>query len=117
MKADPAVGMSIGWVFLGLAILLELSGTVSMKLSEGFTRLWPSVLMFVFYGISFTSLNFALNYMSISVAYATWSGVGIALIAVAGIWLFDERLSLASVIWICVIIMGVVGLSMSAKTH
>ena len=109
--------MSAGWIFLGLAILLELSGTVSMKLSAGFTKLWPSITMFICYGISFTSLNFALNYMSMSVAYATWSGVGIALIAVAGIWFFDERLSLVSVMWICVIITGVVGLSMSAKTH
>ncbi|GBF73535.1 QacE family quaternary ammonium compound efflux SMR transporter [Paenibacillus sp. 598K] len=115
MKAEPVMG--IGWLLLGVAILLELSGTVSMKLSGGFTRLWPSIAMFICYGISFTSLNFALNYMSVSVAYATWSGVGIALIAIAGVLLFDERLSLVSMLWIGVIIIGVVGLSMSTKSH
>ncbi|TVX96453.1 DMT family transporter [Cohnella terricola] len=108
---------SLGWVFLGLAIALELSGTVSMKLSEGFTRLWPSIFMFVFYGTSFTCLNFALHYMNVSVAYAIWSGVGIVLIALAGYFLFAERLPLSSLLWMFVIIVGVIGLNISAKTH
>lgn len=66
----------MGWLFLALAIVLELSGTVSMKLSDSFTRLVPSVLMFAFYGASFTFLNFALGYMKVSTVYAVWSGGG-----------------------------------------
>jgi small multidrug resistance pump len=110
-------GTELGWLFLGIAIILELSGTVSMKLSEGFTRLWPSILMFLFYGISFTSLNYALRYMDMSVAYATWSGIGIVLISAAGIWLFNERLSVTSMLWMLVIVAGVIGLNMSSKLH
>ncbi|WP_313732038.1 DMT family transporter [Cohnella nanjingensis] len=107
----------MGWLFLSMAILLELSGTVSMKLSESFTRVVPSVLMFVFYGASFTSLNYALGYLEVSAVYAIWSGVGIVLIALAGYFIFQERLSLASVLWIGVIVIGVAGLSISNKGH
>lgn len=107
----------LGWLFLGLAIVLELSGTLSMKMSEGFSRLWPSVLMFLFYGISFTCLNYALRYMDMSVAYATWSGIGIVLISGAGAWFFHEKLSVTSMLWMFVIVVGVVGLNMSSKGH
>ena len=107
----------MGWLFLGLAIVMELLGTVSMKLSESFTRTVPSVMLFVFYGVSFTALNFALGYMEVSVVYAIWSGVGIVLIALAGFVVFGERLSLASIGWIAVIVIGVVGLSASQRGH
>lgn len=110
-------GSELGWLFLGLAIMLELSGTVSMKMSEGFSRLWPSIFMFLFYGISFTCLNYALRYMDMSVAYATWSGIGIVLISAAGVWFFRERLSTTSMLWMLVIVVGVVGLNMSSKGH
>jgi small multidrug resistance pump len=107
----------MGWLFLGLAIVMELLGTVSMKLSESFTRTVPSVMLFVFYGVSFTALNFALGYMEVSVVYAIWSGVGIVLIALAGFVVFGERLSPASIGWIAVIVIGVVGLSASHRGH
>lgn len=109
--------LAVGWVFLSLAIMLELSGTVSMKLSESFSRLVPSVLMFFFYGASFTFLNFALGYIDVSTAYAVWSGVGIVLIALVGYFVFHERLSLASILWIVVIVAGVIGLNISNKGH
>lgn len=112
MKGENA----LGWIFLTLAIVLELSGTVSMKMSEGFTRLWPSIWMFVCYGASFTFLNFALTYIPIGVAYAMWSGVGIVLITLAGVYLFHERVQFSSMIWITVIIIGIVGLKLSGKS-
>jgi len=105
----------LGWIFLSLAIVLELSGTVSMKLSDGFTRLWPSILMFVLYGASFTCLNFALSSIPVGVAYAIWSGVGIVLITLVGAFVFHERVHLSSMIWITVIIIGIVGLKISVK--
>ena len=105
----------MGWLFLALAIVLELSGTVSMKLSDSFTRLVPSVLMFLFYGASFTCLNFALVYMKVSTVYAVWSGIGIVLISVAGGILFQEKLSVPSILWIGVIVLGVIGLNLSGK--
>lgn len=107
----------MGWIWLGLAIALELSGTVSMKYSESFTKWLPSILMFLFYGGSFTCLNFALGYLQVSVAYAVWSGVGVVLIAVVGFLFFQEKLTLQSMLWIGVIIVGVVGLNMSSNGH
>lgn len=105
----------MGWLYLILAIVLEFSGTLSMKLSNGFTRWVPSVLMFVFYGSSFTFLNYALKSMRISVVYATWSGIGIVLISLAGSFLFREKMSLPSTLWMVIIVIGVVGLNISIK--
>lgn len=105
----------MGWLFLALAIVLELSGTVSMKLSDSFSRWGPSVLMFAFYGASFTCLNFALGYMKVSTVYAIWSGIGIVLISFVGEFVFQEKLSLSSMLWIGLIVIGVIGLNMSGK--
>jgi len=109
-------GHALGWIFLSLAIVLELSGTVSMKLSDGFTRVWPSILMFLFYGGSFTCLNYALTSIPVGVAYAIWSGVGIVAITLVGALAFHERVHLSSMLWITVILIGVVGLQLSGKS-
>ncbi len=108
---------NMGWLLLCCAIVLELSGTVSMKLSESFTKVVPSVLMFIFYGASFTLLNYALKYMEVSTVYAVWSGVGIVLITLAGYLFFQERLSVSSLLWIGVIVVGVIGLNISNNGH
>jgi small multidrug resistance pump len=106
-----------GAILLLLAILFELSGTTFMKLSAGFTKLWPSVLMFIFYGCSFTFLNFALTYMQVGIAYAIWSGVGIVLITLVGVVLFKELINMNQVLWMSLIIIGVIGLKVSSKVH
>ncbi|MCA0753509.1 multidrug efflux SMR transporter [Paenibacillus sp. N4] len=106
-----------GWMFLLLAILFELSGTTFMKLSAGFSKLWPSVWMFVLYGCSFTLLNFALSYMNVGIAYAIWSGVGIVLITVVGFVLFKESINLNQVFWMSLIVIGVIGLKTSGSVH
>ncbi|MBM6383677.1 MAG: multidrug efflux SMR transporter [Paenibacillus sp.] len=102
-----------GWILLALAIGLELSGTILMRASDGFTRLWPSILMFVCYGASFTLLNFAVKYMPLGVAYAIWSGVGITLIGVVGHYFLGERLKAMSVVWMGFILIGIIGLKWS----
>ncbi|MEK4438785.1 MULTISPECIES: DMT family transporter [Paenibacillus] len=102
-----------GWILLALAIGLELSGTILMRVSDGFTRLWPSILMFVCYGASFTLLNFAVKYMPLGVAYAIWSGVGITLIGVVGHYFLGERLKAMSVVWMGFILIGIIGLKWS----
>lgn len=107
----------MSWVLLTLAILLEVSGTTSMKLSQGFTRTLPSVLLFVFYALSFTSLNFALKTIDVSVAYAIWSGVGTTLITVIGIWWFKEPITVLKIVSIALIIVGVVGLNLGGQSH
>jgi small multidrug resistance pump len=101
------------WFFLVGAIALEVAGTTSMKLSEGFTRLVPSVLLFLFYAASFVALTFALKKIEVSFAYAVWSGVGTALIAAIGILYFRETITALKLISILFIIVGVVGLNLS----
>jgi len=107
----------MGWLYLSIAIVFEVVGTITMKYSDGFSRLWPSIFMFVFYGVSFTSLNFALQYLQVGKVYATWSGIGIVLITMAGYFIFQERLTLLAMLWIGVIMVGVVGLNLSSSGH
>jgi small multidrug resistance pump len=105
------------WLYLGLAIILEVSGTTSMKLSNGFTKLIPSLVMFIFYILSFVSLTFAIKKIDIGVAYAVWSGLGTAFIGLIGIGLFKEPATAVKFIFLGLIIVGVVGLNLSGKMH
>jgi len=101
------------WFYLILAILFEVAGTTSMKVSEGFTKVVPSVMMFIFYILSLTALTFALKKIEMSTAYAIWGGLGTALITIIGIVFFSETVSLLKVGSILLIIVGVVGLHLS----
>ena len=101
------------WLYLILAIVLEVSGTTSMKLSQGFTRTLPSVLMFLFYGLSLSALTLALKTIDVSVAYAVWSGLGTALIATVGVLWMKEPLNALKVVSLMLIIIGVIGLHVS----
>ncbi len=102
----------MAWIYLTLAIVLEVAGTTSMKLSEGFAKLGPSVLLFVFYAISFCFLVLALNRLELSVTYAIWSGLGTALTALIGFWYFGEAVTPLKLASIGLIIVGVVGLQL-----
>ena len=105
------------WIYLVLAILFEVLGTTCMKLSEGFTRTLPGVLMFVFYGVCFSLLTLALKKIDVSLAYAVWSGMGTALIATIGILWFKEPLTAWKLISLALIIAGVIGLNLSGGRH
>ena len=105
------------WLYLGFAILLEVAGTTCMKLSEGFTKLMPSILLFVFYTLSFGMLTLALKRIDVSVAYAVWSGVGTALIATIGVLWFKEPMTALKLISLALIIVGVVGLNLGGGAH
>lgn len=105
------------WFYLACAILLEVAGTTSMKLSRGFTNVVPSVLLFVFYVASFVFLTFALRKIDVGVAYAVWSGFGTALIAAIGIIFFREPATVLKLLSIGFIIAGVVGLKLSGAGH
>ena len=102
------------WLCLAGAILLEIAGTTSMKLSQGFTRTLPSVLLFVFYALSFTLMTVAVKRIDMSVSYAIWSGVGTTLIALIGVLWFRESLSVVQLVSIALIIVGVIGLRAGA---
>ena len=102
------------WLYLLVAIVFEVFGTVSMKQSLGFTKLIPSILIFVFYGIAFTFLTLSLKQLDVGLAYAIWAGLGTALIALIGVLFFREALSLIQVGCIALIIAGVVGLKITS---
>ncbi|RCJ17382.1 hypothetical protein A6770_34040 [Nostoc minutum NIES-26] len=103
--------MLTSWIYLILAIIFEVSGTTCMKLSEGFTKIIPSILIFVFYGICFSFLTLSLKRLEISVAYSVWSGLGTTLIASIGIIWFRESMTVMKFISITLIIIGVIGLN------
>ncbi len=105
------------WAYLACAIFLEAAGTTSMKLSEGFTKRVPSVLLFVLYAASFVALTFSLRKIEVSIAYAIWSGIGTGLITVIGIFYFRETATAFKLISIALILVGVVGLNLSGVEH
>ncbi len=100
------------WLFLLIAILTEVVGTSLMKASQGLTRLLPTVFMFVLYAISFVFMALALKKIEVGIAYAIWSGLGTAMIALIGIAWFRESFSLPKLIGIILIVGGVVLLNL-----
>ncbi|TGC10622.1 DMT family transporter [Methanolobus halotolerans] len=105
----------MSYMFLALAIFFEICGTTCMKLSEGFTKIVPSVLIFVFYGISFIAFTIALKRLDVSVAYAIWAGLGVALISIIGIAVFNESITSLKVLSLIFIMIGVVGLNLTGN--
>ncbi|KOR82548.1 DMT family transporter [Paenibacillus solani] len=105
------------WIYLCLAILFEVAGTLSMKMSEGFSKLLPSILLVVFYICSLSFLTLSLKQIEISVAYAIWSGLGIMIITLIGYMFFAEQINGLKIVSILLIIAGVVLLNLSGSAH
>lgn len=104
--------MAIYWIYLLLGIIFEVLGTVSMKMADGFSKLWPSVLVFVFYGLSLVFLTLVFKKLDIGVTYAIWAGVGTALTATIGFIYFNEPASIIKISSIVLIIIGIIGLEL-----
>ena len=102
----------MGYLLLGAAIAAEVAGTTAMKYSDGFSRLWPSLLTLLGYLVSFALLAQTLKTMSVGTAYAIWSGVGTAAIATIGIVFMGEGMTAAKAAGIGLIILGVVVLNL-----
>lgn len=106
-----------GWLLLIGAILCEVGAFTCMKLSEGFTRAVPSVLMVLGYLGSFGLVSGAIQKIDVSTTYAAWSGLGTAAVAFIGIAFFGDSLSATKVLAITLIIVGVVLLNVSGATR
>lgn len=104
------------YLYLALAIVSEVIATSLMPLTQGFTRLWPSLAVAVGYGIAFYCLSLTLKILPIGVIYAIWSGAGIALIAVVGTVFFKQSLDTPALIGIGLIVAGVLVLNLFSKT-
>ena len=102
------------WLILAATIVFEVIGSTMMKASNGFTVFWPSVAVFVCYSLSLIGLTIVLKYIDLSVAYAIWCGVGVALVALIGILYFKEPVTAQRVISLLLIITGVVGLQLAS---
>lgn len=105
----------MAYVYLAAAIIFEILGTVSMKYAAGFTKVVPSIVIFVSYGICFVCLTIALKTLPVSMVYAIWAGVGTAIMAVVGLMLFGEPLPIQKVVATSLIILGVVMLNLNGK--
>ena len=103
-----------GWIFLALGIVTEVAGTFSMKLSHGFTKLIPSVLFVIFFIIALSFVNLSMKTIDMSIAYTIWSGVGVSLLTLLGIFFLGEPFSWMRLFFIGLIIIGVVGLHHNA---
>lgn len=101
------------WAVLSLAIVTEVIATSALKASDGFSRLWPSVIVVLGYGVSFYCLSIVLRTIPVGIVYAIWSGVGIALITLVGWYLFGQRLDATALAGLALIVAGVVVLNLS----
>ncbi|MEZ5445585.1 MAG: SMR family transporter [Gammaproteobacteria bacterium] len=104
------------WLLLSAAIIAEVAGTSFLKASEGFTRPGPSVIVVVGYAAAFYFLSLTLKVIPVGVAYAIWSGVGVALIAVIGWIFFGQRLDAPAILGMGMIIGGVIVLNVFSSS-
>lgn len=105
----------MSWLILFFAIVFEVAGTLTLKFTEGMTRLWPTVLMFAFYLVSLFGLSTAVARIPVGTAYAVWSGVGTLMVAVLGVvWLKEEVTALRSISMLLIVI-GVAGLYLTGS--
>ncbi|MDB5771081.1 MAG: small multidrug resistance pump [Burkholderiales bacterium] len=109
--------MNPAWLMLAVAITAEIIATSALKLSDGFTRLWPSLLVICGYGLSFYLLAQVLKTLEVGIVYAVWSGVGLAAIALIGVVWFNETVSLMKLAGLFSILVGVVLLNLASSGH
>lgn len=102
--------------YLALAIVAEVIATSSLKATEEFTKPLPTVLMVIGYLFAFYFMTLAMRTIPLGVTYAIWSGLGIVLISIAGIFLYNEKLDLPALIGMGLIIAGVVVMKLFSKT-
>ncbi|MCX4879957.1 MULTISPECIES: multidrug efflux SMR transporter [unclassified Streptomyces] len=102
----------MAFLMLLAAIAAEVGGTTAMKFSDGFSRLWPSLLTLAGYGVSFALLAQTLKTMSVGAAYAVWAGLGTAAIVAIGMVFLGEQMTVQKAAGIALIIVGVVVLNL-----
>lgn len=99
------------WLLLAIAIVAEVVGTSALKDSEGFTRLGPSAVVVLGYGVAFYCLSLVLKSIPVGITYAVWSGLGIVLITLSAWWLYGQTIDTAGFIGMGLIVAGVVVLN------
>ncbi|EPP8562088.1 multidrug efflux SMR transporter SsmE, partial [Serratia marcescens] len=95
------------FMYLTMAIVAEVIATTMLKASEGFTRLWPSLLVVLGYGVAFWGLSMVVKSMPLGIVYAIWSGMGIVLVSVAAVFVYQQKLDWPAIVGMGLIIAGV----------
>ncbi|BEM23569.1 multidrug efflux SMR transporter SsmE [Serratia marcescens] len=103
------------FVYLTMAIVAEVIATTMLKASEGFTRLWPSVLVVLGYGVAFWGLSMVVKSMPLGIVYAIWSGMGIVLVSVAAVFVYQQKLDWPAIVGMGLIIAGVLVINLLSK--
>jgi quaternary ammonium compound-resistance protein SugE len=110
-------GVVVAWVVLVVAGLFEAGWAISLKQSEGFTKLVPSLVFAVTFLISLGGLAWALKQLPVGTAYAVWTGIGAAVTAVIGMIWFGDGVSVLKLLSIALIVSGVIGLNLAGGGH
>jgi small multidrug resistance pump len=105
-----------GFMYLAMAIVAEVVATTMLKASEGFTRLWPSLVVVVGYAVAFWGLSMVVKTMPLGIVYAIWSGMGIVLVSIAAVFVYQQKLDLPAVFGMGLIIAGVLVINLLSKT-
>ena len=105
----------VTWAFLGGAIVFEVIGTSLLQASNQFTKTWPTIGMAICYGCAFYLLTHALKVIPVGLAYAIWSGLGVVLISLIGLFVFRQKLDLPALIGLAMIVGGVVVINVFSK--
>ncbi len=106
----------MAYIYLAIAILAEVAATSALKASEEFTRLVPSLIVIFGYGLAFYFLSLVLRTIPLGITYAVWAGLGVVLIAIAGIVLYQQVPDLPAIIGMALIVSGVVVIHLFSKT-
>lgn len=104
------------WLFLSVAIASEVIATTALKSSDGFSKFWPSLLVISGYGIAFYALSMTLKTIPLGVAYAIWSGLGIVLVSILSLLIYEQKLDLPAIIGIGLIVLGVIVINLFSNT-
>lgn len=104
------------YLYLAVAIVAEVIATTALKASDGFSQGWPSVITVVGYGIAFYCLALTLRVIPTGVAYAIWSGVGIVLISLVALVVYQQKLDWPAILGMVLIVAGVVVINVFSKS-
>ncbi len=106
----------MGYLYLSIAIIAEVIATTALKASESFTKIYPSTVVIVGYAVSFYLFSHVLKTIPVGIAYAIWAGIGIAVVTIAGAFLYRQVPDVPAIIGIGFIVIGVVVINVYSKT-
>ncbi len=115
--SDDSITSQIGlaWLYLLLAGISEIGLAISIKYTENFTRLWPTLIMLICMAVSFFFLSLSLNHIPIGTSYAIWTGIGATGTALVGICWFQESTDWLRMVCLGLIVLGMIGLKFTSS--